>query len=87
MEKFEKFKKYMVLYRTSLSIDNKFRELGIDLNPETGILLLIDELLSWIPDLIINNPDVFWTELRYDNFDCDEDFENYVKELWEKINQ
>jgi hypothetical protein len=87
MEKFEKFKKYMTLYRRSMLLEDDFKKLGIDLNPEAGIQLLIDELLSWIPDLILNNPDVFWTELRYDDFDCDENFENYVKELWEKINQ
>ncbi len=88
MEKFENFKKFMVLYRTALLIDNQFRNLGIELNPETGIQLLIDEFISWIPDLILNNPEAFWSNISYSNLlDSEDLFDNYVEELWEEINQ
>jgi hypothetical protein len=88
MEKFKKFKKFMVLYRTALLIEIQFRNLGIELNPEMGIQLLIDELISWVPDLILNNPEAFWNKIDYSNLSNSEDvFDSYVEELWEDINQ
>ena len=86
MNDFENFKKYMYLYKKCINIEKKFKELGIDLNPEAGLLNLLDELISWIPDLIITNPDNFWNAITYDEFN-DEEFDQYIEKLWNEIKQ
>jgi hypothetical protein len=86
MEKFDKFKKYMHLYQRSLVVEAGLKKYGIELSPDTGIQLIVDELLSWIPDLIMNHPETFWEEIRYDEFDEDT-FDNYIEELWERLQQ
>lgn len=81
LNNFDNFKNYMYLYKKSINIENKFKELGVEFNPELGIQLLIDELVSWIPDLIFNSKgcELFWNCIDYDFS------EEKIEELWEKL--
>jgi hypothetical protein len=88
MNKFEDFKKFMHIYRNQVIIDSKLSSIGLELNPDNGILSVFDEFLSWIPDLILSPEyvDPFWNLLEYDYFeDSLEEFDRYVEELWIQI--
>lgn len=88
MEKFENFKKYLEYYRQQLLVEEALGAVGITLDPSKSLLFYMDSLISWVPDLIMNHPEIFWEELDTNMLTEDEEaFNEYVEELWKNIQQ
>lgn len=77
--KYNEFYRFMKFFEKSMEVEQQLNDIGILLQPEKGILNLIDELISFIPTLIFSNPEKennFWENFDYDFTD------EGIEEFW-----